>query len=97
MRSQPAVYILANSRVGTLYIGVTRNLVERVWQHKSDLVDGFSMKYQIHLLVYFELHNSISSAILREKKFKKWNRKWKLKLIEESNPDWLDLYDDLVK
>jgi putative endonuclease len=97
MKRQPVVYILASSRNGTLYIGVTSNLVERVWQHKSDHVDGFSKKYQTHLLVYIELFTSMRAAILREKQLKKWNRKWKLKLIEDSNPDWRDLYDELVK
>jgi len=83
---QPAVYILASQRNGTLYIGVTGNLVQRIWQHKNDLVEGFTKRYSIHLLVYYELHADINSAIIREKQLKKWNRGWKLGLIEQTNP-----------
>jgi putative endonuclease len=97
MKRQPVVYILASSRNGTLYIGVTSNLVEQVLQHKSDLVDGFSKKYQVHILVYYELYKSMRMAILREKQLKKWNRNWKLKLLEGTNPDWRDLFDELGK
>ena len=93
---QPAVYILASKRNGTLYVGVTSDLVQRVWQHKNDVVEGFTKKYGVHTLVYFELHDDMESAILREKRLKKWNRDWKLRLIEEKNPDWNDLYDSIV-
>ncbi len=93
---QPAVYILASQRNGTLYIGVTSNLIQRVWQHKNDVFEGFTKKYGVHLLVYFELHEDMENAILREKRLKKWNRDWKLRLIEESNPDWKDLYESLL-
>lgn len=93
---QPAVYILASRRNGTLYIGVTSNLRQRVWEHKNDLVEGFTRKYGVHMLVYYELHASMFDAITREKQMKKWNRAWKLKLIEAHNPDWRDLYDDIV-
>ncbi|OGZ33775.1 MAG: GIY-YIG nuclease [Candidatus Portnoybacteria bacterium RBG_13_41_18] len=89
------VYILANKSNGTLYIGVTSDLKKRVYEHKNDLIEGFTKKYQIHMLVYYEQTNDIESAIRREKQLKKWNRKWKLKLIEENNPDWKDLYDEL--
>jgi putative endonuclease len=87
------VYILASRRNGTLYTGVTSNLVQRIWQHKQGLVEGFSKKYSVKKLVYFEVHGSAESAISREKQIKKWRRAWKLKLIEESNPEWKDLYD----
>ena len=76
---QPAVYILASRRNGTLYIGVTSNLVQRVWQHKQDLVEGFTKKYQVHTLVYYEQHGDMVTAITREKQLKKWNRAWKIK------------------
>ncbi|WHZ19511.1 MAG: Excinuclease ABC, C subunit-like [Rhodanobacteraceae bacterium] len=89
---QPAVYILANDRNGTLYIGVTSDLIQRIWQHRNGLVDGFSKRYGTHKLVYFEMHATMDAAILREKQMKKWNRQWKLRLIEESNPYWHDLY-----
>jgi putative endonuclease len=89
---QPAVYILASKRNGTLYIGVTSHLAQRIWQHRNDVVEGFSEKYQTHQLVYFELHTRMEEAILREKQIKKWERKWKVRLIEKSNPYWQDLY-----
>jgi len=92
MVKQPAVYILASKRNGTLYIGVTGNLQQRVWEHKSDLVDGFTRKYGVHRLVYYELHDDMMSAIRREKRLKKWNRVWKLELIETQNPEWEDLW-----
>ena len=91
------VYILANKRNGTLYIGVTNNLVRRVYEHKNDLIEGFTKKYRIHHLVYYEMTNDVKSAIEREKRLKKWNRKWKLELIEKMNPQWRDLYDELVQ
>jgi len=92
----PAVYILASRRNGTLYVGVTGNLIRRVHEHKTDLVDGFSRRYRTHLLVFFEQHETMDTAITREKQIKKWNRKWKLELIEENNPEWKDLYETLL-
>jgi putative endonuclease len=89
------VYILASKKNGTLYIGVTNDLNRRMYEHKNNLVEGFTKKYNIKTLVYYESTNSIESAINREKQFKKWNRKWKLKLIEEKNPVWEDLSIDL--
>ena len=86
---------MASKRNGTLYIGVTSDLRKRVWEHKHDLVDGFSKRYHIHSLVFYELCDSISTAINREKQLKKWNRKWKLQLIERSNPDWKDLWQEI--
>ena len=96
MSKQPAVYILSNKRNGTLYVGVTSNLVQRIWQHKNNLVPGFTQKYSIDKLVYFEMHSSMENAILYEKQIKKWNRKWKLELIEKNNPEWNDLYSEIV-
>ena len=93
---QPAVYILASQKNGTLYIGVTCNLVQRIWQHKNDLVEGFTKRYGIHMLVYYELHSDINSAITREKQLKKWNREWKLGLIEQNNPQWQDLWLTII-
>ncbi len=92
----PCVYILASRRNGTLYIGVTSNLVQRVWQHKNDVVEGFTRKYAVHALVWYELHATMESAIGREKAIKEWRRDWKLKLIEATNPQWRDLYEDIV-
>ncbi len=92
---QPTVYILTSRRNGTLYTGVTTNLIRRVWQHKENLLEGFTKKHQIHSLVYFEYHESIRTAIAREKDIKRWRRAWKLQLIEQSNPHWNDLYDTL--
>jgi putative endonuclease len=91
------VYILASKRNGTLYIGVTSNLIERVWEHKNNVVDGFTKKYSVHILVYFEQTENVQSALLREKQLKKWKREWKVKLIEEKNPEWKDLYDEILK
>ncbi len=93
---EPVVYILASQRNGTLYTGVTSDLVARVWQHRNDLVEGFTKKYSVHLLVYFELHGEMEIAIAREKQLKKWRREWKLKLIEDHNPNWEDLYPRIV-
>ncbi len=90
------VYILASKRNGTLYIGVTDDLIRRVYEHKNNLIDGFTKKYGVHLLVYYETTSDIESAIVREKRLKKWNRKWKLDLIEKKNPEWKDLYTDLI-
>ncbi|MER3447656.1 MAG: GIY-YIG nuclease [Candidatus Dadabacteria bacterium] len=91
------VYIMASKENGTLYIGLTNNLLRRVYEHKNDLVKGFTEKYSIHKLVYYEQTNDIHSAIEREKRLKKWNRQWKIDLIEKFNPTWKDLYDELAK
>jgi putative endonuclease len=93
---RPCVYILASERNGTIYIGVTSDIVRRVWEHKSGAVDGFTKKYGVHLLVYFEFHETMADAILREKQIKKWRRAWKLELIERDNPQWHDRYDVIV-
>jgi len=96
VRKQPCVYILASKPNGTLYTGVSSDLVKRVYEHKNGLANGFTEKYNVHRLVYFELHEHMNAAITREKQIKKWNRAWKLELIEKSNPQWKDLYDDIV-
>ena len=95
MQKLPCVYILASSRNGTLYVGVTSDLLNRVWEHKNDLVKGFTKRYGVHMLVWYEVHETMESAIQREKNIKKWNRKWKLALIERLNPLWRDLFSDL--
>jgi len=95
MQNHYYIYILASKRNGTLYIGVTNNLKRRVGEHKSAVIEGFTKKYNLNRLVYFEIHADINEAILREKRLKKWNRKWKIRLIEEINPEWNDLYEDL--
>jgi len=92
-----AVYILASGRNGTLYIGVTSNLPKRVWEHRQAVVEGFSKRYGVKTLVYFELHGDAESAITREKQIKKWNRLWKLRLIEERNPAWRDLFEEICR
>ena len=92
---QPAVYILASRRNGTLYTGVTSNLPQRVWQHKNGDGSDFTKKYRVHMLVYFEVHEDMENAITREKRIKKWNRAWKLRLIERGNPSWRDLWWDI--
>ncbi len=96
MNRQPAVYLLASKRNGTLYIGVTSNLPARIWQHRNDQIDGFTRKYRVHRLVYFELHEEMTAAIQREKQLKKWRRAWKIELIEKDNPEWRDLYEEIV-
>jgi len=96
MMKKAYVYILASKRNGTLYIGITTDLVKRVYEHKHDLVDGFTKTYKVHYLVYFEEHEDIRQAITREKQIKKWKRKWKLELIEKDNPNWRDLYDEVI-
>lgn len=93
---QPCVYLLANRRNGTLYIGVTSDLVKRVWEHKQNFVGGFTKKYVVHDLVWYEQHENMIAAIAREKALKEWKRAWKLELIEQANPDWKDLYESLV-
>jgi putative endonuclease len=89
------VYILASERNGTLYIGVTNDLIRRVYEHKNNIVRGFTKKYGVHRLVYYEQVSNIKSALQREKRLKKWNRKWKIELIEKNNPEWNDLYGGL--
>ena len=90
------VYLLANKKNGTLYIGVTNDLLKRTYEHKQNMVEGFSQRYNIHNLVYFEQTSNVESAIAREKHIKKWRRSWKIELIEKNNPEWRDLYKDLA-
>ena len=90
------MYILASKRNGTLYIGVTSDLLKRVWEHKKKLAEGFTERYNVDKLVYYEQFQDAESALRREKRMKKYNRKWKLDLIEKSNPDWKDLYEELI-
>jgi putative endonuclease len=92
---QPAVYILASQKGGTLYIGVTSDLIQRVWLHRQGCVSSFTKKYHVNQLVYFELCSDISAAIIREKQLKKWNRLWKIRLIEQTNPNWNDLWSEI--
>ncbi|MGO2353238.1 MAG: GIY-YIG nuclease family protein [Marinomonas foliarum] len=92
MSKQPCVYILASKRNGTFYVGVTSNLIQRIWQHKNKQVQGFTERYGVDQLVYFELYEDMSEAILREKRIKKWNRQWKVNLIEKDNLHWEDLW-----
>ena len=96
MQKQFYVYILASRRNGTLYTGVTSDLVKRVWQHRNGEIDGFTKKYDVKRLVYYETHQTAEPDIKREKQIKKWNRQWKLRLIEEDNPDWKDLFGLIV-
>ncbi|OPL12792.1 MAG: hypothetical protein AVO39_03770 [delta proteobacterium MLS_D] len=96
MERLPAVYMLASKRNGTLYTGVTSNLAKRVCEHKNGLAEGFTKRYSVHLLVWFEIHETMESAIVREKQIKEWKRAWKLKLIESANPDWEDLYQRII-
>ncbi len=90
------IYILASRKHGTLYTGVTSNLIKRVYEHKNELADGFTKQYKIHHLVHYEIYNDILQAIAREKNIKKWKREWKVRLIEAENPDWTDLYNSLL-
>ncbi len=92
----PCVYILASKPNGTLYVGVTRNLARRVWEHKNDFVEGFTKRYGVHTLVWYEVHESMESALVREKAIKNWKRAWKVRLIEVGNPAWLDLYGEII-
>jgi putative endonuclease len=96
MDKQPCVYLLASKRNGTLYVGVTSNLIQRVWQHKNGIMGGFTKKYHVHQLVWYELHHTMESAIRREKSIKEWKRNWKIELIQKNNPEWLDLYSGLL-
>ena len=94
--NQAYVYILSNQRNGTLYIGVTSDLIKRIYQHRNNLSEGFTKKYKVHRLVYFETTPSIKGAIQREKQLKQWHRQWKIELIEKDNPEWIDLYGALL-
>jgi putative endonuclease len=96
VNKRPAVYILASKRNGTLYIGVTSDLVKRVWEHNSNVVEGFTKRYGVHRLVWYELHENMDSVIQREKQLKAWKRQWKLELIEDTNPNWFDLYPIII-
>ena len=93
---QPCVYILASGYNGTLYIGVTSDLVKRIWEHKHDVVAGFTKQYRVHDLVWFEQHQIMESAIVREKALKAWKRAWKIELVAGANPQWRDLYPELI-
>ena len=95
MDRQPCVYILASKRNGTLYTGVTSNLTKRIWEHKNNVVEGFTKRYGVHVLVWYEVHHTMESAISREKAIKNWKRAWKIKVIEKMNPNWCDLYSAL--
>ncbi len=91
------VYILASQRNGTLYIGVTSDLLKRTWEHRNNIVKGFTAQYNVHILVYYEVFNDVNLAIKREKQLKAWKRAWKLELIESKNPQWDDLYKEMIK
>ena len=95
MDRNPCVYLLASKAHGTLYLGVTSNLQKRVWQHRQDCVPGFTRRYRVHRLVWYELHDTMDAAIAREKNLKNWKRAWKIALIEKTNPQWSDLYPGL--
>ena len=94
---KPCVYILASDRNGTLYVGVTSNIAACAWAHKTDAVEGFTKSYGVHTLVHVEFHDAMEAAIVREKQIKKWRRRWKLEMIERHNPQWRDLYEDILK
>ena len=94
---RPCVYILASKRNGTLYVGVTSDIGRRGWEHQNEVADGFTKRYAVHRLVHVEFHDTMADAIRREKQIKKWERAWKLRLIEETNPDWHDLMEDVQK
>jgi len=96
LEKQPCVYLLTSSKEGTIYIGVTSDLIKRVWEHKNKVVEGFTKRYNIHLLVWYEQHIDMTAAIQREKVIKSWKREWKINLIEEKNPEWEDLYESLL-
>lgn len=93
---KPCVYMLASKRNGTLYVGVTSDLAKRIWEHKNSAVEVFTKKYRIHVLVRYEVHDTMESAIAREKAIKEWNRAWKIRRIEECNPEWKDLYPTIL-
>jgi len=92
----PCVYLLASQRNGTLYVGVTSDLVQRIWQHKNDLAEGFTKRYGVHMLVWYEECGTMEAAISREKAIKEWKRAWKIRLIENRNPEWKDIYNELL-
>lgn len=96
MEKFPCVYMVTNKQNGTLYVGVTSDLPRRIWEHKEKIADGFTKKYSLDKLVFFEDHGTMNDAIDREKRLKRWHRQWKLKLIEDTNPEWKDLYTDIV-
>lgn len=96
MERQPCVYLLSCNKNGTLYVGVTSNLIKRIWEHKNNLVHGFTNQYSVHNLVWYELHETMDSAIAREKAIKNWKRQWKINLIQKANPKWMDLYHTLL-
>ncbi|GMR06905.1 MAG: GIY-YIG nuclease family protein [Gammaproteobacteria bacterium] len=96
MERLPCVYILASRQNGTLYTGVSSNLVKRIWEHKNNIYESFTKRYTVHTLVWYEMHETMDTAILREKAIKNWKREWKIKIIEERNPKWRDLYSDLI-
>jgi putative endonuclease len=91
------VYLLASERNGTLYVGVSSNIIQRIWQHKAGLLPGFTRTHGVKNLVWYEVHESITAAIRREKLIKRWNRSWKIRLIEETNPYWRDLYEEICR
>ena len=95
MSKHPCTYILANGKNGALYIGVTSNLIQRIWKHKNNQLQGFTKKYHVHMLVYYEQHKTMEEAITREKQLKKWNRDWKINLIEKENSNWQDLWESI--
>ena len=96
MPKQPAVYILASKRKGTLYIGVTSRLVKRIWEHRGNQTSSFTKRYNVHCLVWFEMHEEMETAIAREKQLKNWKRQWKIELIEKTNAEWKDLYSTII-
>jgi putative endonuclease len=89
--------MLCSRRNGTLYVGITSDLIKRIFEHRNNLVDGFTKQYGVHTLVWYEIHDTAETALQREKQIKKWKRSWKLRLIEDSNPDWKDLYEDVCE
>jgi putative endonuclease len=93
---QPCVYLLASHYHGTLYVGVTADLSKRVWQHRNDCIEGFTKRYAVHALVWYELHGGMYEAIVREKAIKEWKRAWNIRLIDEMNPEWKDLYPSIL-
>jgi len=93
---RPCVYILASQRHGTLYVGVTSNLARRAWEHKEDVVEGFTRRYGVHILVHAEFHATMADVIAREKRIKHWRRAWKIELTEQTNTEWRDLYDEIL-
>lgn len=97
MDKQFYVYLMANRKLGTLYVGVTSNLIQRVYQHKNGLPDGFTKRYDCKMLVWYEVHSNAESAIMREKQMKNWKREWKINRISEMNPKWDDLYHDICQ